>query len=163
MLVVLVIIMVVAFLELRSRTEPERKDNVVVLLCCVDYRLTQPTYSLMKGHQYDVIAMPGASLAPQQGAFPGWARTFFEQLAVCRDLHAVTEVVIVDHTDCGAFKHFTDETHVDRARLLVDPEYEIAVHTFYMRRLAELIRNEYPDITVRGHLLRPAKRKGGYD
>jgi hypothetical protein len=118
----------------------------VLLLSCMDYRLTYDTGKYMqqtrglKGN-YDHIILAGAGLGANNTMFPKWSDTFWEHLKVAIDLHHIHKVMILDHRDCGAYKVILNEGSEDRGR-------ETKVHAEQLTKLKGLIMAKYPKLEV---------------
>jgi hypothetical protein len=75
---------------------------------CIDYRLVEDAVKFFAqlglAHNYDELALAGASLAAVSPKFPSANAAFWDRLAIARDLHHITRVILLDHRDCGAYK-----------------------------------------------------------
>jgi carbonic anhydrase len=67
----------------------------------------------MRG-KYDQLILAGASLGVVLNE--GWRHTFMDQLEFAIEHHHVSQVLILDHRDCGAYKHFLGVTPDDPAK-----------------------------------------------
>lgn len=118
----------------------------VLLLNCIDYRLTGYTTSYMEqqglAQRYDQVVIAGAALAATYPGVPAWNQTFFDQLKLAIDLHGITGVTVIDHRDCGAYREFLGQDYAQ------DPAAETAVHSAYMNTLRQQINSLYPDLDV---------------
>lgn len=54
--------------------------------------------------KYDMVALAGASLASVSLAFPTSIGAIWDHIALAIQLHNIQRVVVMDHSDCGAFK-----------------------------------------------------------
>ena len=80
----------------------------LLMLQCMDSRYPHRTIQTMDSMglrgKYDQLTLAGASLGiVHQEA---WQTTFLDQLVFAIEHHHVTQVLILDHRDCGAYKHF---------------------------------------------------------
>jgi carbonic anhydrase len=66
------------------------------------HRIIQTMDSRGLRGKYDQLILAGASLGVVHKR--EWTTTFLDQLAFAIKEHGVTEVMILDHRDCGAFK-----------------------------------------------------------
>lgn len=76
---------------------------------CIDYRLVDDAVRFLDEtrklpHQYDLVALAGASLAAVASVFPSSNAAFWDHVAIAQQLHAIKRVVLLDHRDCGAYK-----------------------------------------------------------
>lgn len=117
-----------------------------LLLCCMDYRLVDDvtTYMTNRGMKdnYDQVILAGASLGALTDMRKEWGQTFFQHVAVAKQLHHIRRVIIMDHRDCGAYKVFLGmDLKDDRAK-------ETAVHAEHLRKLGALVKEKHPDLEV---------------
>ena len=124
----------------------EEGATEALLLSCMDYRLTDQTTRYMAGRglrdKYDHVILAGASLGALTEKFPAWNQTFWDHVAVARDLHKIRRILVLDHRDCGAYKILLGED------LVKDPAKETAVHTTQLKRLAGMMKDKYPILQV---------------
>ena len=109
----------------------------VMLLSCMDYRLTGDIVRYMDGRglggDYDHVVLAGAALGAQTRRRPAWRPTFWQHLDAAVSLHQIKKVMVLDHRDCGAYRLFLGERAVDT------PEKEHAAHVAELRRLRQQI------------------------
>ena len=118
----------------------------MVLLNCMDYRLTEATTQFMtlqeRAGKYDQIVLAGASLGAKNNRFPEWGKTFWDHVQVAIDLHNIHKIVVLDHRDCGAYKVILGKD------LAADPKEEYDVHATQMRSLRGAINAKHPKLEV---------------
>jgi hypothetical protein len=130
-----------------------------MILTCIDFRFPHLIVEYMDSLRppgepritYDHVILAGASLGVFSGVFPQWASTFWDHLAVSMHLHAIKQVYLIDHTDCGGYREFGALPGTDQVR--PGSEIERQVHQHTMDRLAFLIRKTHPELEVITHLL----------
>lgn len=80
----------------------------LLMLQCMDSRYPHRTIATMDSMglrgKYDQLILAGASLGVVHQE--AWQTTFLDQLEFAIEHHEVTQVLILDHRDCGAYKHF---------------------------------------------------------
>ena len=90
---------------------PPRKT--VLLLGCMDLRLLDDTVRFMNGdnlaNRYDQFILAGAALGVMQTTLPSWRQAFFDHLDLAVELHAIKDVYILEHRNCGAYGCFLGE------------------------------------------------------
>ena len=77
---------------------------------------------------------------------PSWGEAFWDQVAVALSLHTrITTVVVVDHLQCGAYRHFHPgyEANMEEAHRAVTADFAAAV------------RARHPALRVERWLLEP--------
>lgn len=111
-----------------------------LLLSCMDYRLMDKITAYMDGRglaaNYDHVVLAGASIGVATDAKPEWRQTFWQHLAIARDLHHVSRLLVMDHRDCGAYRLILKKD--------LTGEAELAAHERMLRRLRRAIAARYP-------------------
>ena len=115
----------------------------LLMLTCMDSRyphtIIQTMDSIGLRGKYDQLILAGASLGVVYK--PEWSTTFSDQLRFAIKEHGVTEVLILDHRDCGAYK-----------KLLVpgvgpeDPKKEKEAHIRISKEAIEFITERFKEI-----------------
>ncbi len=122
-----------------------------LMLSCMDYRLVDDLVTLMQGmglhDNYDHVVLAGASLGVVSDKFEAWHETFWQHLAVARQLHHIEEVIVIDHRDCGAYRLALGEA------ALATPEQETEMHTLALREFALRVAARHPELRVSGYLM----------
>ena len=120
----------------------------VVLLSCMDFRYPHRIIDTMDARdlrgKYDHLILAGASLGVLHA--PEWQKTFLDQLAFAVNKHGATQVIILDHRDCGAYKEFLNVTPDD-------PAQEKLAHEEQARKAMDLIVQELPSLKGNVHAL----------
>lgn len=83
------------------------KPGMSMLLACIDYRypvrIVDAMQRLSLSGSYDQFVLAGASLGACR---PDWQKTLIEHIEGAIALgHDIRRIVILDHRDCGAYKH----------------------------------------------------------
>lgn len=90
----------------------------ILLLTCMDsrypHRIIDTMDSLGLRGKYDQLILAGASLGVVHKK--AWQNTFLDQLEFAIKHHRVSQIFILDHRDCGAYKYFLDITPDDPAK-----------------------------------------------
>ncbi len=123
-----------------------------LLLSCMDYRLTGHTADYMQhelhmAEKYDYVILAGASLGVNNAKYPNWGQTFWQHLDTAIALHAIHEVMIIDHRNCGAYKLLLGKDFPADANPAQLKE-ETAVHKQQLDALAKAIHEKYPKLEV---------------
>ena len=130
-------------------------DAEVLLLTCIDFRFFHKVAEYIDAAglsgKFDHVILAGAELGAVVDFPPEpklhWQQFFLEHLALSKDLHSISRVVVLGHRDCGAYKKF---------KVLPDhptPDEERAAHKQHADRLEELIHRFHPKLTVEKYLL----------
>ena len=122
-----------------------------IMLSCMDYRLVDDLVNFMEAHDYhdayDHVVLAGASLGVVHEAFAEWHEVFWKHVELAKELHSVTEVIVIDHRDCGAYRLALGAEMVDT------PDKETAAHRDTMQEFARLVGERHPDLQVYGVLM----------
>jgi len=98
--------------------------------------------------KYDQLILAGASLGVIHKR--EWQTTFLDQLDFAIREHGVSQVLILDHRDCGAYKKFLDPPVTPD-----DPKKEKDAHTKICDKAIEVIRGKFTHLTAVRCLLLP--------
>jgi hypothetical protein len=130
----------------------------ILMLQCMDSRYPHRTLQTMDSMglrgKYDQLILPGASLGVvlRERTEPpkkvDWQSSFLDQLGVAIDLHQVSEVLILDHRDCGAYKVFLGVTPDD-------PKAEKDAHIKKCQEAIGIIVKRFPQLRKVHSLLLP--------
>jgi carbonic anhydrase len=121
-----------------------------MVITCMDFRLIDDAVNYLnsKGYNnnYDEFILAGASLGYNQTVYSSWAETLDTHIELAEKLHHITEIIVIDHMDCGAYKIFYNKQSITE-------EDEIALHKENFSKFKEIIGKKYPDLTVRTILM----------
>lgn len=132
------------------KTETEKPKEKILVLSCMDYRYITPTVQHLqetRGHTFDYFVLAGASLGYNEGQKdPGlaWDKTFEAHIDLAIKLHGITEIVVIDHSDCGMYKATYGEIY--------DTEWR-ALHIENISLFIESLRQKYPALKFKGILI----------
>ena len=116
-----------------------------LLLSCIDYRLIDAVGSYMNGRglakEYDQTILAGAALGVVLDQKPDWAHTFWDHVDIAKQLHGISQVIAIDHRDCGAFKVFLGPDSIK------DPATETATHRRILGKFAAELKQRHPDLS----------------
>jgi hypothetical protein len=116
----------------------------------MDYRYPRRTLETMDSlglrGKYDQLILAGASLGVVHKR--AWQTTFLDQLEFAINEHQVSQVLILDHRDCGAYRKFLGVTPDN-------PKHEKDAHTKIANRAIGVIRKRFPQLKAVSCLLLP--------
>ncbi|MFO1062078.1 MAG: carbonic anhydrase [Dongiaceae bacterium] len=122
-----------------------------LMLSCMDYRLIDANVSFMREQgldkEYDYVILAGASLGVVSDKFADWHATFWQHLDVAIKLHAIEEVIVVDHRDCGAYRLALG------ADAVATSEKELAAHVATLTEFARQVRDKQPKLGLQAFLM----------
>lgn len=120
----------------------------VLVLGCIDPRFANSlawylTHSQELHMDYDLFTLAGASLGVLQDKYHTWGEAFMDHIQLAIDLHNIEEVWCFDHLDCGMYK----------ATLDLKTDMDNKIHIEKMMELQKLLKNRYPSLKFRGHII----------
>lgn len=122
-----------------------------ILLSCMDFRLMDDLAIMMNQMQYrdsyDHVVLAGAALGAVHPQFEPWHNVFWEHVGMAVSLHAVREIMVINHRDCGAAKLAFGES------VVADPKAEFTAHATVFAQFSETARNRFPELHVKGFLM----------
>jgi hypothetical protein len=117
-----------------------------LLVSCVDFRLMEETNVFMKmvglEDDFDKIALPGASLALVNDQYPYWGKTIMDNIEILQKLHNITQIIFLDHRECGAYKMLVGQEY------LKTRQQETDVHISTLNKARGIIKAKYPQLKV---------------
>ena len=121
-----------------------------IVLTCMDFRLIDDAVlffnSLGLNNNYDEFILAGASLGYNQTVYSAWGETFDKHIELAELLHDITDIIVLDHIQCGAYKIFYNLPSIAR----VD---EIALHNQNFIIFKQTINQKYPHLNVSSYLM----------
>ncbi len=113
----------------------------ILLLTCMDSRYPHRIVDTMDSSgwrgKYDQLILAGASLGVVHRQ--EWQDTFLDQLGFAIEHHHVSQVFILDHRDCGAYRYFMGVTPDDPAR-------ERQAHLDVAKAAVQVIVGKFPQL-----------------
>jgi len=122
---------------------PEQYVADAAVLCCFDQRIRQAVKKFLDRREIqrpDMIIIAGGArtLASPRNDFE---RDFIlEQFRLSIQLHKTTKAYLMSHSDCA--------TYGGLAAFGNDREVEVKHHQQELKRAAELLRNDFPELSV---------------
>jgi hypothetical protein len=124
-----------------------------LLLTCIDYRyprrVLDAMHRVLPGVAYDQFILAGASLGACR---PNWQKVLVQHVKAAKFLeHDIRRIVILDHRDCGAYRHPKElkiPRHILKAGLPKDvlPSVEMACHQAVLDKLVPMLREQLDDL-----------------
>ncbi len=113
------------------------------LVFCVDFRFHQQLNGFiaetgLTEEGVDVIRVAGASKNLARPQTDGAREFLMEQLAICKRLHGVREIYLINHVDCGAYG----------LENVVDTKEELATHVKDLVAARQLLESHFTDTSV---------------
>jgi len=121
-----------------------------IVITCMDFRLIDDAVlffnSIGLNNNYDNFILAGASLGYNQTVYSAWSETFDKHIELAEQLHDITDVIVLDHMQCGAYKLFYNLQSIPRAN-------EIEKHKDNFIKFTQTINQKYPHLTVSTYLM----------
>lgn len=122
-----------------------------MLLSCVDPRTQTPIASWMnqpvrESHaiglegKYSQFTIAGAAIGVIAPRFEAWRETFWENFSASVQLHRIANLVVVDHSNCGALGIAYGQD------VLNNPKFELDAHMIVVTELKRQLALRHPDI-----------------
>jgi len=115
-----------------------------VMLRCIDFRLNEAILAWLKERgleaDCDTVGMAGAARNLASPAAPSDREFVLKQLDIARKLHDIKEVILMNHTDCGAY---------GRRAAFSSDSAERKAHEEDLRMAKEIVIAALPEVTVR--------------
>lgn len=113
-----------------------------ILIHCMDFRLIKATKEWMEDQGYigdcDVVSLAGASKELADGSEKAYD-LIMKQIEISYNLHSSRQVILLHHSDCGAYKS---------SYSFSSPEEEREKQLSDMDKSSELIKQKFPDMEV---------------
>jgi len=121
-----------------------------IVITCMDFRLIDDAVlffnSLGLNNNYDNFILAGASLGYNQTVYSAWSETLDKHIELAEQLHDITQVIVLDHIQCGAYKIFYNLPSITRAD-------EIALHRQNFIIFKQTINRKYPHLNVSSYIM----------
>ena len=84
------------------------KKYKAMVLSCIDPRFQPKVFSYLKKKKltgkYSSFTIAGGSIGVTAKKFKKWHSTFWENLATSIKLHNISNLIVINHNDCGTAK-----------------------------------------------------------
>ena len=119
-----------------------------LVISCIDFRLIDDmVYYFNKtgyNNNYDSYIVAGASLGYNnpysKEHATEWRKTFEDHIDLSIKLHHITEIIIMDHMECGAYKAVYGQN--------LTPEEEKIKHDENLKLLKNVLNEKYPQLKI---------------
>lgn len=115
-----------------------------LVLHCIDFRFGKAIKEFLEENQLldncDIVSLAGAAKNFAEPPAPYFMDTVLTQLEISYRLHQISQVILMNHTDCGAYGG-------KEAFESAEAEYER--HISDMKKAEEMIKKNFPDLQVK--------------
>lgn len=143
------IIFCVFYFVLRKNVNTTQKAKALILTC-MDYRYIDDIHRLLSDNNYNDdynhVVLAGGSLGYNQNKYTEWKKTINTHINLAIQLHNITEIIVIDHMDCGAYRLL-----YNNPKLTYDEEFKL--HATNLKSIKTKLSMSYPQLKVRTFLL----------
>ena len=121
-----------------------KKYNAMVL-SCIDPRFQPKVFNYLKKKnltgKYSSFTIAGGSIGVTAKKFKKWHSTFWENLATSIKLHNISNLIVINHNDCGAAKIVNGNNKFSTT-------IENKIHNQSFKIIKKKLKKKYPNIKV---------------
>lgn len=121
-----------------------------LLISCMDFRLIDDlVYALNKmgyNNNYNNIILAGASLGYNQTVNDAWRKTVDDHIQLSQRMHNITQIIVIDHMMCGAYKMLYNKPDLTR-------DEELKLHKENFIKFRKLMKYKYPKLEILTYLM----------
>ena len=122
-----------------------------MVITCMDFRLIDDAVNYLNAqgynNNYDEFILAGASLGYNQSTYSAWAETLDKHIELSEQLHDVTEIIVIDHMGCGAYKLFYNKDSISESE-------EVKLHKENFAKFRKTMKKKHPQFKVRTLLMK---------
>ena len=121
------------------------KKYKAMVLSCIDPRFQPKVFNYLKKKnltgKYSSFTIAGGSIGVTAKKFKKWHSTFWENLATSIKLHKISNLIVINHNDCGAAKIVNGNNKFSTA-------IENKIHNQSFKIIKRKLKKKYPSIKV---------------
>ena len=121
------------------------KKYKAMVLSCIDPRFQPKVFNYLKKKnltgKYSSFTIAGGSIGVTAKKFKKWHSTFWENLATSIKLHNVSNLIVINHNDCGAAKIVNGDNKFSTS-------IENKIHNESFKIIERKLKEKYPSIKV---------------
>ena len=122
-----------------------RKKYEVMVLSCMDPRFQPKVFNYLRKKKltgkYSSFTIAGAAIGVTHKKFKRWHSTFWENLATSIKLHNISNLIVINHNDCGAAKIVNGNNKFSTA-------IENKIHNQSFKIIKKKLKKKHPSIKV---------------
>ena len=116
-----------------------------MVLSCMDPRFQLKVFNYLRKKKltgkYSSFTIAGAAIGVTHKKFKRWHSTFWENLATSIKLHNISNLMVINHNDCGAAKIVNGNNKFSTA-------LENKIHNQSFKIIKRKLKKKYPSIKV---------------
>ena len=121
------------------------KKYKAMVLSCIDPRFQPKVFNYLKKKnltgKYSSFTIAGGSIGVTAKKFKKWHSTFWENLATSIKLHNISNLIVINHNDCGAAKIVNGNNKFSTT-------IENKIHNQSFKIIKKKLKKKYPSIKV---------------
>ena len=121
------------------------KKYKAMVLSCIDPRFQPKVFNYLKKKnltgKYSSFTIAGGSIGVTAKKFKKWHSTFWENLATSIKLHNISNLIVINHNDCGAAKIVNGNNKFSTF-------IENKIHNQSFKIIKKKLKKKYPSIKV---------------
>ena len=121
------------------------KKYKAMVLSCIDPRFQPKVFNYLKKKnltgKYSSFTIAGGSIGVTAIKFKKWHSTFWENLATSIKLHNISNLIVINHNDCGAAKIVNGNNKFSTF-------IENKIHNQSFKIIKKKLKKKYPSIKV---------------
>jgi len=121
------------------------KKYKAMVLSCIDPRFQPKVFNYLKKKnltgKYSSFTIAGGSIGVTAKKFKKWHSTFWENLATSIKLHNISNLIVINHNDCGAAKIVNGNNKFSTS-------IENKIHNESFKIIERKLKKKYPSIKV---------------
>ncbi len=121
------------------------KKYKAMVLSCIDPRFQPKVFSYLKKKnltgKYSSFTIAGGSIGVTAKKFKKWHSTFWENLATSIKLHNISNLIVINHNDCGAAKIVNGNNKFSTS-------IENKIHNQSFKIIKRKLKKKHPSIKV---------------
>ena len=121
------------------------KKYKAMVLSCIDPRFQTKVFNYLKKKnltgKYSSFTIAGGSIGVTAKKFKKWHSTFWENLATSIKLHNISNLIVINHNDCGAAKIVNGNNKFSTT-------IENKIHNQSFKIIKKKLKKKHPSIKV---------------
>ena len=121
------------------------KKYKAMVLSCIDPRFQPKVFNYLKKKnltgKYSSFTIAGGSIGVTAIKFKKWHSTFWENLATSIKLHNISNLIVINHNDCGAAKIVNGNNKFSTS-------IENKIHNQSFKIIKRKLKKKHPSIKV---------------
>ncbi len=127
------------------------KKYKAMVLSCIDPRFQPKVFNYLRKKKltgkYSSFTIAGGSIGVTAKKFKKWHATFWENFATSIKLHKISNLIVINHNDCGAAK-------IVNGKNKFSTSIENKIHKQSFQVIKRKLKKKYPNIKISFKILK---------